>query len=434
MIKIMKKILLLIILLAFAISTSKAQDEILTAKGDKELSQGKYEEAVVNYTKALYKNPNNYITYYKRGNAHLYANNLDSAIADYNKFILQDTTSADAYNNRGVAYNYLGAYDMAMMDFTHAVNLDTSFVEAFVNRATAYFNIGLAPQAFSDFKKAEELKSDNPQLYYQRGRLYYYQKKYTESIEDFSKAIKLGLKNSKIYYNRGNSYFKTEQYEKAVKDYTKVLEQNPNDTEALNNRAVSYEKTDKKKLAEKDREKLKTLMVNNPDFTPFDKITFKRFEDKDKLVSIELPQNWNMVIDETPDYLDIVLTPENVKKIDDFYLTGVKVSYNKNMMKNYGVSSPDSLLDFWKGSLNKNVEEYHTYKPISQKTYPRNGFKAHTNKIIMKVSKESPTLKMYESDYAKEDNLIYLYLQAPEQQFTYYEKIFDKALETLIVR
>jgi tetratricopeptide (TPR) repeat protein len=430
----MMKYILIVLVLFFSANQMFSQDEVNIAKGDKELSQKNYQAAIIQYSKALTKNPNNFLVNYKRGNAYLYSNILDSAILDFNKFILNDSTSADAFNNRGVAYNYLGTYDIALADFNFAYNLDTSFTEALINRATAYFNLGLTKQAFDDFNKAEKMKDNNTQLYYQRGRLYYYMKNHTKAIEDFSKAIKLGLKNSKIYYNRGNAYFKSEQYEKAIKDYTKVIDLEPKDTEALNNRAVSYEKIGKANLAEKDRNKLKELVSKDPIFKPYENLTFKRYEDPQKLTSIELPEGWFYTIEESTDYIDIVISPEKISKVSDYFSAGVKISYNKNMMKQYKISQPDSLIDFWKGSINKNIEEYHLYKPLSQKMFKRLGFSCHTNKVTVKVTKESPTLKMYETAYAKDDNLIYLYLQSLEQQFSYYEKIFDKALESLIIK
>lgn len=85
-------------------------------KGIEYRMQGKFDEAIAEFNKAIEINPNDAQAYNNRGEAYFHKGNYDQAISDSNKAIELDPNSDQAYANRALAYHSKGEYDMAWED------------------------------------------------------------------------------------------------------------------------------------------------------------------------------------------------------------------------------------------------------------------------------------------------------------------------------
>jgi tetratricopeptide (TPR) repeat protein len=84
----------------------------------------------------------------------------EEAIAEYNKAIELDPNLAIVYNNRGAAYFETGQYDLAIADFNKAIELDPNLAMAYANRALAYTILGMDTEAEQDVEIAVQLGID----------------------------------------------------------------------------------------------------------------------------------------------------------------------------------------------------------------------------------------------------------------------------------
>nr|WP_278752399.1 tetratricopeptide repeat protein [Fischerella thermalis] len=80
--------------------------------------QGKYDQAITNYTQAIGISKNIH-AYINRGIAYHRQGKYDLAIADYNQTLSINSKSVDAYINRGIAYRRQGKYKLAIADYYH---------------------------------------------------------------------------------------------------------------------------------------------------------------------------------------------------------------------------------------------------------------------------------------------------------------------------
>lgn len=408
-----------------------SQNDVWIAKGEKAMLQKKFDDAVNAFSKVIEKDSNNVQVLSRRGQAYLFSQRFDKAKEDFTRWI-ELKPNADAYNYRGLAFGYIGDVENAIGDFEKAIQLDPKFTEAYLNRGSAYLSLKEVQKALDDFGKVISLDPKNPEVFYQRGRIYYNQGDAKKAIVDFSKAISLGLKNNPVYYSRGNSYYKSGDYQNAIKDYTKAIELDSTDSEALNNRAMAYDKSGNTKLANQDRERLNRISGNK--FPEFETLTFKKFDDDKNELSIELPDTWNRHCESHQDLTEFFVTLEKIQKMDDFYSVGIRMSMNRNMSKNYNLPPGTDLEEFWQASALENTKDYAAYRIFLKKTMRINGYEGSLNKILIKVSEESVPIRMYEIVLTKNDDLFFAYFQAPEVQWGYFEKIFDKALKTLYIK
>jgi tetratricopeptide (TPR) repeat protein len=413
---------------------SMAQVNTWIENGNKAMLARKYDEAIKDFNKVLEIDSLNSIALYNRGLSYIYLENYKAALTDFDKVITIDSTNADAFNSRGLVHGFLEQGELALSDFNSAIKYDSNFSMAYFNRGNININLGNKDEAMKDFNKSLELDSSNPAVFFQRGNLYYSAEEYQKALKDFDKAVMMGYKNQHIYYNRANAYYRTNNFRKAIKDYDEVLKVNPKDVEALNNQAMAYEKAGDKKKADANRKILHKMTGNLKTFPPVDSLNFKTYEAGDSSFSIDLPEGWSCVEQDSTDLIDMVISPEKVNKVTDSYYTGVHLSLNLNMKKHWKVSDPDEILDFWKGSVAANEKEYYGLRRYTEKRFPKNGYKGILTNIQIQFTEKSIPLVLYEYALAKEDVLFFGYFQSPVSDFAYYQKIFDKAIKSFKIK
>lgn len=425
----------MLLLLSAIIPTYAQSSKVWAAKGEQALNKNNFDKAIEYFTKSIAKDSADKNVVYKRGLAFLNSMHLDEAIDDFNRAIALDTNFMDAYNNRGLALSFTENQKEAIDDFNKVIANDSNFAIAYINRGVCYINTLNYASAYNDFNKAESLAPDNPSIYFQRARAYYRQRKYDLAIQDYSKCIDLGFKNSKVYYSRANCYFNLKQYQDALNDYNKAYKDDSKNPEILNNRAVAYDKLGETELANQDRKKLAALTGFNFSPVPIDSLVFKPYvSDLVGTYTINLPENWTVFNSQDTNSIDLLISADKIDSKADAYSVGVNMSLTSNMKAKYGQTSIEEILNFWKGSLTQNSAQYFQYQIFYEKQKQLGEWDRVTRKIRVKFTKDSAPLNMYEVALIKPGAILYAFFQAPESLWNYYEKIYDKAIESIKIK
>jgi tetratricopeptide (TPR) repeat protein len=117
-----------------------------------------YEEAILDYNKALELSPTEIcLVYSMRGNAKRNLGDFDGAISDQNKALDFDPLYADGYFNRGIANFKKGDFDGAIQDYSQVIKINPKDSDALFNRANVKKEIGEMKGACEDWRKAAEL-------------------------------------------------------------------------------------------------------------------------------------------------------------------------------------------------------------------------------------------------------------------------------------
>jgi len=85
--------------------------EAYCERGTAHYNVGEYDQAILEYNKAIEINPVYHKAYNYRGNCYYHKGEHDRAILDYNKALESNPYFAYAFNNRGIIYYYKGEYD-----------------------------------------------------------------------------------------------------------------------------------------------------------------------------------------------------------------------------------------------------------------------------------------------------------------------------------
>ncbi|MCJ7444174.1 MAG: tetratricopeptide repeat protein [Methanotrichaceae archaeon] len=113
---------------------SEAEATLWDDKAHALYDQGKYDEAIRAYDKAIKLDPNHADAWNNKGNAFFNLNKYDKAISAYDKAIGLDPVKARSWFNKGNALKIIGKYNHAIEAYDKALQLDPKLAEALHNR------------------------------------------------------------------------------------------------------------------------------------------------------------------------------------------------------------------------------------------------------------------------------------------------------------
>ena len=132
----------------------------LSDKADVLRARKSYDQALVYYSAALRKDPNNSVLYNKRGIAELQLNNLAAAQKDFQRAIKKNPHYAEAYNNLGVVSYMEGNYKKAIQRYEKALRLREYSASVHSNLGTAWFARRKIDKAMAEYARALEVDPD----------------------------------------------------------------------------------------------------------------------------------------------------------------------------------------------------------------------------------------------------------------------------------
>lgn len=233
-------------------------DEIFE-QGMEEFDEGKYADAIQDYTIALDIDPGSRDAYFNRGLAYYSIEDDDSALDDFSSALKINPNDADALRWRGCCYKAKGEDDKALDDLTASLEIDSGNSEALLERSKIYAKQGLYKPAKTDCEYvlifdpgnevAEELlsiingaakeKEEKFLSAVKSGNEHFANEDFLDAISDYTEAIKLiededikslfekegldGMKKDLLYF-RALSYIDTDNYKLANDDLFAALQ------------------------------------------------------------------------------------------------------------------------------------------------------------------------------------------------------------------
>ena len=186
-----------------------------------------YNEAIVEYNKAINLKPNYVRAYNNRGFMLNKLERYEEAIEDFDEAIRLKPDFAIAYSNRGIAKKHLEQYVAAIADFDEAIRLKPDLAAAYSNRAAVKGDLGQHLAAIADYDTAIRLKPDHAIPYNGRGLAKSRLQQYITALRDFDEAIRLKPDYAIAYNHRAVAKLKLERNEEAIGDFDEAIRLKP---------------------------------------------------------------------------------------------------------------------------------------------------------------------------------------------------------------
>jgi tetratricopeptide (TPR) repeat protein len=165
--------------------------------------QGKLNEAIVYYQKALKIKPDYAEAHYNLGRVLQSQNKLDEALGHYHRALQSKPDKVEVYNNIGII-----------------LKLQDRLAEA-----ADYYS------------KALQIKPDYGEAHCNLGNVFAQQGKFDDAINQFNQALQSKADYPEAHYGLASCYVQLGQYKPAIVHWNKVLELEPNSAGTLNNLA-----------------------------------------------------------------------------------------------------------------------------------------------------------------------------------------------------
>jgi Flp pilus assembly protein TadD len=153
--------------------------------------QGKLDEAIGHYRKALQIKYGYAKAHNNLGAALAKQGKLDEAIGHYRKALQIKYGYAEAHNNLGLALAGKGKLDAAIMHFSEAIGLQVDYAEAHYNLGVALARKGSLKKAIVHYSEALRIKREYAEAHSNLGIALAQQGRLEEAIAHFSQALRL---------------------------------------------------------------------------------------------------------------------------------------------------------------------------------------------------------------------------------------------------
>lgn len=167
-------------------TTASIADEVIRFKCAKILP---LEESVVNCSKLIEVEPNNYKAFLSRGWAKYFLEDYVGAIADLNQVIILSPQNTKAYSLRKDSKLILQDYEGVIQDCNILIELEPGNIYTYMDRGKAKFFLYDDRGAIEDFNKVIYLSANFHEAYLFRGFSKFILKDYRGAILDFNKTI-----------------------------------------------------------------------------------------------------------------------------------------------------------------------------------------------------------------------------------------------------
>ncbi|GET40205.1 DUF5672 family protein [Microseira wollei] len=178
---------------------------------------------------------------YNRGLAVKKQGKLDDAIACYQKAIQLQPNYAPPYNSLGIVYREKGQLDRAIESYQKAIECQENYVQAYNNLGNALRDEGKLDDAIASYQQALKLDPDYINAHFNLGNALQQQGKFAQAIECFQQVIQRQPNYVDAYSSLGHAYKAQENLEAAINCYQKAIQLQPDSATAHSNLGIALQ-------------------------------------------------------------------------------------------------------------------------------------------------------------------------------------------------
>jgi len=208
-------------------------------------SQGRIEESLPHYYKALQASPNDADTHNRLATALQLLGRLDEAIEHYSLAIRFKPEYDRAYNNLGGAFMAQGKLDEAAKCLREALRIRPDYAQAHLNLASLLQSQGRLEEAAEHYRKILQSNPDDVSAHYHLGSVFQSQGRLDEAIEHYRRALQIKPEYEQAYNDLGGALLAQDKLDEAQKCFREAIRINAESADAYNNMGVLLTKQGK---------------------------------------------------------------------------------------------------------------------------------------------------------------------------------------------
>ena len=204
--------------------------------------EGKTDEAIRHFEKALQINPEYHNSHFNLGLASFQKGKIEEAIGHYRAAIQAEPNFAKAYCNLGVAYFQEGKTEQAVGSYFRAIEIKPDYVDALYNAGLSLYHLRRVEEAIQYFGKAIEIDPALADAYYYLGLCWDQKGDLQEAIRNYEQFIKLEPEIAIVHVFLADALVKLKKIDKAISHYKMALSIEPSSFNAHYNLGTVFQK------------------------------------------------------------------------------------------------------------------------------------------------------------------------------------------------
>jgi Flp pilus assembly protein TadD len=223
------------------------------------VNQGKDDEAIEHFRKALRIKPDDERAHTNLGSVLARQGKVEEAVAHYDKALQIKPNLAETYYALGIALEGQGRVDEAVSHFSEAVRIKPDYAEAHSNLGVLLTGQGRFREATSHFSKAVQVKPEDPEIHYNLGFTLSRTGKLDEAINHLSRAVQIAPDHAEARTHLGAALAQQGNVGAAVGHFSQVVRLTPDSPEAHMNLSQAHWMLGDEKLAMEEYNKVRAL-------------------------------------------------------------------------------------------------------------------------------------------------------------------------------
>jgi len=181
----------------------------------------------------------NYVAHNALGVAYQEEGKLDEAVAQYSKAVSLDAEFYGAYFDLGTAFMAQGRLDDAVTALSRAIAINPDFAEAYTNLGAAFGRMNRMDEAVDALRKAIELKPDYELARRNLDAALEEQARIDSAIAGFNRILASDPHNAQAHCQLGNILAGRRDFDEAIRHFREAVRSSPEYAEARRNLAMA---------------------------------------------------------------------------------------------------------------------------------------------------------------------------------------------------
>ena len=181
--------------------------------------QGRFEEAIGHYSKALQIKPDYAMAHSNLGVALAEQARFEEAISHFSEALEIKPNYAKAHSNLGVALMRQGNFKEAISHYAKALQINPNYADVHNNLGIALAGQGKMEEAMAQFREALRIRSDHADAHNNLGSALALRGKLREAIAQYKEALRIKPDYARAHLSLGLTYLTIGNKESALKEY-----------------------------------------------------------------------------------------------------------------------------------------------------------------------------------------------------------------------
>jgi protein O-GlcNAc transferase len=201
--------------------------EALYYLGSMQLNKGLFNEASINFKKAILKGGEFFEALHDLATVQAHTGDLNSALINYKKCLEFGNPSYELFYNIARIYDEIKFFNEAIAYYDNALKLKPDYAEGWLNKGVALHELKRYNEAIYCYDTALNLMPSYAEGWSNKGNTLNALKRYDEALAHFDSALNLKPDYAEGWVNKGAALNKLNRHDEAIINYDKALSLKP---------------------------------------------------------------------------------------------------------------------------------------------------------------------------------------------------------------